>query len=121
MTQACLFYRAALARLRNASDGLAFFDRVTPPSRQVRRANSLAEEALTVLQPNPNRLPSHSTPNRGYRAILLFGQLILELHRTHRLALVVQKLAMERRLPLDSIELAGAACNIIHAIQGSRC
>ena len=32
--------------------------------------------------------------------MLLFGQLILELHRTHRLVLVVQKLAVERRLPL---------------------
>jgi len=53
--------------------------------------------------------------------ILLFGQLILELYRAHRLALVVQKLAVERRLPLDSIELAGAACNCIHAIQCSRC
>ena len=53
--------------------------------------------------------------------ILLFGQLILELYRAHRLVLVVQKLAVERRLPLDSIELAGAACNFIHAIQCSRC
>ena len=41
--------------------------------------------------------------------ILLFGQVILELHRAHRLALVVQKLAVERRLPFNSIELAGAA------------
>ena len=51
-------------------------------------------------------------PPRG----LLFCQLILELLRTHRLALVVQKLALERRLPLNSIKLAGAAGNIIHAL-----
>ena len=52
-------------------------------------------------------------------AILFFSQLILELLRAHRLALMVQKLAVKRRTPLDSTELAGAACNIIHAIQCS--
>ena len=51
--------------------------------------------------------------------MLLFGQLILELYRAHRLVLVVQKLAVERCLSLDSIELAGTTCNIVHAIQRS--
>jgi hypothetical protein len=43
-------------------------------------------------------------------AILLFGQFILELLRAHRPALVVQKLAVERRPPLDSIGVSPSAC-----------
>ena len=85
--------------------------------------HSLAEEASQFFQATLNRLQSHNrrAHRRGYRATLLFGQLILELLRAHRLALVVQKLAVKRCPPLNSIELAGAACNIIHTIQCSRC
>jgi hypothetical protein len=73
-----------------------------------------ARYTLQFFQANLNRLQSH---NRKHTVAviaqyLLFGQLILELLRAHRLALVVQKLAVKRRPPLDTIELAGAACLI---------
>ena len=98
------------------STSVAFGAKRTLPD-YIRYIGPQADEC--VRAPSASRCAPSRRRMSSRSAILFFSQLILELLRAHRLALIVQKLAVKRRTPLDSTELAGAACNIIHAIQCS--